>query len=949
MTNPTIEATIEYKENCDYLSSSTTCSIPLSKQNANMQVTIKPIDYDKRPEGKTAETDYYYNDILRITIHIDDGNNVPNGAVSVYYSNINTESPSTEQLINKTPILIDNQGYAYVLYQPHDNGYIIVKYHSSNTYNDMTVIEPVRLQRIPTTLTFQTPVPSFVHLEDAIPLTVYVEDIYGNPLNYGMVTFLSYQIADATSEETESTLSGQERVIGNPVMVQNGYATTTYSPIQVREENILPKGTEFIRAIFNWHESNLYGPSSKYYESHSSWTNIPLLYPSNLTIDAVMLEDNHLEKITMSNNDIIMSDGFIHIKSNQHLMLKFTFTNSNNERITLNNNLKVHFNIKGTEDKIIIDDPTVDTNTYVNEYHQYIEYDRVYEATYYAHQYGEDNIFLSDIGNIPPGYYTIQAYITEGGHTISKGQLKDIHGNIIDIEDMYYYEAAESDKLYLAVDVGEQSYSISIDNNSVQGIYTVNTIAKNKNNPITATINIDSSYYTLLHNQPCIFYIRQLNQQYQGIIKIQNNQLKAILQDEIIFPYANDFEVYVYIKGRYYEYNGDQILFGDVYSNTQTISARFNLIPTIDITYNSEVYAGDVDVNINVDNIFNETIDMRMELVKNNTTQLTRTFSLSELQNNYTTNINNLSAGEYTIKTKIVGHEYVSKNFTIRKNNITAYNDTIRTVPTGNVQLIKIFLNTTNDITTNINVNKLHVWLKYDNNEIMYNIDNENILINNAKDTITFNYPLYYEGEYQIKVQYDGDSNFESLNPIVYPITFNTTTVYGTLNINRNVIISSNEPINENTDDYTLADYIDLSIHYNGTNNQYIIGEIQATNYNNNKIFIPFISDKQGHIHLHNPIDSYEWQLYNNFIINIDPKNSYLINALLNFNDPQEAIEHYFYNNNSKYDNIDIQFGSENNTQTYFNQIKSQLTASGNQTLFTTYKKQTLMETQNES
>ena len=47
-----------------------------------------------------------------------------------------------------------------------------------------------------------------------------------------------------------------------------------------------------------------------------------------------------------------------------------------------------------------------------------------------------------------------------------------------------------------------------------------------------------------------------------------------------------------------------------------------------------------------------------------------------------------------------------------------------------------------------------------------------------------------------------------------------------------------------------------------------------------------------------NPIDSYTWQLYNNFIVNIDPTNTYIINALLNFDNPQEAIENYFYNNN---------------------------------------------------
>lgn len=963
MSNPTIEAIIQYKENCDYTSSSTTCNIPLTKQDALIRATVEPVDYNLRISNNTSINDYYYNDILRLTIHVqDNGSNVTNGAVSVYYSKINTDTPSTENLINKTPILIDDSGYAKILYKPHYDGYFIIKYHNSNTYNDMIVSQPVLLKKIPTILTFENPTPNFVHLEDAVPLTVSVQDIYGHPLNYGVVTFLSYQIADLDDDDTENILSGQEKVIGNPVMVQNGYATTTYSPIQLLEEDILPKGTEFIRAVFNY-ENNLYGSSYKYYASHSSWTNIPLLYPSHLTIDAVTLEDGHLEKITMS-SDNMMSDGFIHIKSNQHLMLKFTLTNNNNQRIALDNdNLKVIFRVKGTEDKIIIDNPTASTETYVNEYHQYVDYDEEYEATYYTNKYGEDNIFISDIGNIPTGYYTIQAYIAEGGHTISKGQLKDKYGNTVDIEDMYYYEAAESDKLYLAVDFGQQDYTIDIDTPTISGIYGINVVAKDNNNPITATININEEYYYLFDNQKCIFYIPKINQEYQGIIRIQNNTLKAILQDTIIFTYADDYPIYVYIKGKTYTHNNKTIAFNDVYSNPMDgnnnliqMSARFNLIPSINIQYNSQLYVGNVDIIINIDNIFDETVDMYMELLKNNNIIMSENFTLSPNRKSYMINVDNLSAGQYTVKTKIIGRNFVNQDFNISKDILTAYNDTINTIPTGDVQSIKIYLNSNNNTLQYINTNKLHVYLKYNNVDTIYNIDNEHALINN--NIITLNVPLYHEGEYQIKVKYDGDNNFETLNPNEYPIRFNTTTVYGSLNINRTVFqettnISNNDENESAGDNTTLANYIDLFINYNKTNNQYIIGEIQATNYNNNKIFIPFISDKEGHIHLSNPINSYEWQSYNNFIVNIDPKNTNLINALLNSDNPQEAIEHYYYNNNSryKYQNIDIpmQFGAENNTAIYFNKIKAQLEASDNEALFATYKKQTLMEMQDES
>jgi len=966
MTNPTIEATLNYQENCDYKQSSTTCDITLSKQDVIITANISVRDYNQRIVN-TSTDDYYYNDVLRLFITITDANNngVPNGFVNVYYAENATTILNTENLITKTPIPVDEQGNVSVLYQPHHSGYFIVQYHNSQTYNDKTEYYPVLLKKIPTLLNFYENIPRFVHLEDTVSLKVSVQDVYGQPLNYGIVTFLSYQIADATDEDTELSLSGQEKVIGNPVMVIDGVAETTYSPIQLLEEDILPKGTEFIRAVFNYGERNdKYGSAYKYYAPDSCWTNIPLLYPSNLTIDVVTIKNNQLQKVTMSDGDIIMSDGFIHIKSNQHLHLRFAFTNSRNERIALDNNLKVYFNVKGTEDKLIIDNITADTETYVNQYHQYIDYDKGYEASYYPEIYGEENIFLSDIGNIPTGYYTIQAYINKGGHTISKGQLKDIDGHDVDIEDIYYYEAAESEKLYLAVDFGTQDYTINIDTETINEIYGINTIAKDIHNPITATIDIEKQYYPYLNNQPCVFVIPKINKEYKGIIKIQNNQLKAILQDTIIFTYADDYPIYVYVKGKSYTYNNNQITFSDVYSNPNDnhnmpiyMSARFNLVPQINIRYNSQIYSGDVDIDISVDNIFDENLNLDTIIVSKNNytyTELTDSCSLNKNHHTHTIHMSDLSAGEYLVQTRIQNHNYISETFTISKATLTAYNDVLNNVPTGNIQTIKIYLNTNSNKLTDLNINKLHVAVKYDNIVNTYNIDNNNISINNTKDIITFNMPLYNEGEYQIKVLYDGDENFEILNPTTYPIVFNTKTVYGSLQINRYVIKPSPSGNNEGiTDNDEFEDYIDLFINYNGINNQYIIGEIQATDYSNNKLFIPFISDKQGHIHLYNPINSYTWQSYNNFIINIDPTNTYIINALLNFDTPQEAIENYFYNNNTKYrynnTNIPIQFGAEDNNNIYFAQIKQQLIASGNKTLFTTYKKQTLMETKDES
>ena len=921
-----VNAKIRYKENCNYEASETQCNILVPTQDVTIGYNIINTNYPERDVMNFAPTnsnEHFYNDVLNLFISITDENgmSVKSGSVDVYYFKYNDTSDSltSETLLNKEPLLVDENGSVAIAYQPHEFGSFYIKYNGNQNYNDASLeTERILINDIPTLTNFTKAHPYFAEVNDAVDMEVKVTDIYNNTVNYGLVTFISY--LKNTWED------GIEHIIGNPAMVINGNAKTTYSPIRafndhtkvyynpatgnvgylyddkedmtvvtMTNENysefnnfifpddfemenlpclmwykdgsrqlnflydmdmdIIKTNVELIRAVYNY-DNMRYGTRWKYYLQSSDLTSIAMLRPNALNLNVISVNNGDAIPMTVSN------DEFLHMEYGTQLVLEAKLLDIKGNHIALEAD-EIDFIIKGTK-VVVKSDTLTDNHDYnVEANYSYIPYKKTFKGTY-RDTFGNDNdVFVGELNELlSPGNYTVYAHldVTKDQYEEDITHTGSEYGNI---KDEIYYREVDSEKIYIQVEQDRTNYEIEL--KEVETEVSVQTAL----NPIKAEISINNEYRNALIGKTCYFCIG--DNEYQAPISDINDKLIAELDVPISFAQAGDYPIYAYMKEGDYIYNGTSVHLYRKASNVEIIKARYILVPEVNVQVLQDTFYGKVRITETINNIYTtETPMLNIAVFKNGSLFEERQYEMSINDNTAILELDELEADYYEVKSKvgfekIVGEnnvivygEEITDTFDINKATLSDYNDTLYSVPTHPEQTITIRLNTTGNTFNTLNASKLKVILDgQDTKECSFSI---------AGNTITAICPLYKAGEYTIRATYEGSDNFNALDDEPH-IRFNATNVIGSLLMERE----------DNGD-------LKLQIRYNSLHNgQYIYGMLRLYNFDNDKIAMPVIFNSAGELTISNPsMDEYEWLQYYRATLELQPTSETLIEQLLN-------------------------------------------------------------------
>ena len=183
---------VEFLENCEYLYSKMTRKLSVPQTEVAVTLTLDNLSH-------TTGGKNYFTDVLRCTAHVNIKNTetpVQTGRVEFYYKPFNN---STIKLLNKeTNNQLNNQGVTSIDIMPKNSGEIIAVYKDDNDnyiHLDETKIS-IELHDIPTKTSFTKAPPFLSNIEDEVELEVKVTNDLGNPVNYGVVTFLHYIVKE---------------------------------------------------------------------------------------------------------------------------------------------------------------------------------------------------------------------------------------------------------------------------------------------------------------------------------------------------------------------------------------------------------------------------------------------------------------------------------------------------------------------------------------------------------------------------------------------------------------------------------------------------------------------------------------------------------------------------------------------------------------------------------
>lgn len=241
-----IEAKISYKKNCDYLASEIVKKLTIEQREVDIKSTITIINHSERklePTGRPSEVYLnnsldlsqsnieknftpYFNDKLKLEIEITiphNGENLPvkYKDVNVYLFGPTDDRTKLTQDYLLAKLCLDNHGQASLDFQPKQDCYIVIEYNETTYFKRKAVERFLELHKIPTRVSIQPvykkELPKFIKLGEAVDLAASVRDTYGRKPQDGVITFLSYRIHDIDNPE-----DGFERVIGNPLLIENG-------------------------------------------------------------------------------------------------------------------------------------------------------------------------------------------------------------------------------------------------------------------------------------------------------------------------------------------------------------------------------------------------------------------------------------------------------------------------------------------------------------------------------------------------------------------------------------------------------------------------------------------------------------------------------------------------------------------------------------------------------
>lgn len=862
MTDRIFDVNINFLENCNYNASTTNKNInlPLQKPIVTM---LTPINISHN--GNV----FYYGDIIEIETKITyDEQKVTNGYVDFFYIN-EDDHQGIEHQINDEPVPVDENGNARARFIPYKDCTIIAKYNGEPYFDtaESNLSQKITLTSIPARLEFTKVPPYYVDPKDDIELEVSVFDHNDNPIEYGIVTFLYYDIFEDNSGD------GQEKVIGNPVYLIDGKATINYIPIQYKDfESNSHYNIELIRAIYNY-DNNLYGvPWRKYYTSPSAYNSIALLKQNNLNIYFGKEVNGELLPLDIE-------DG-IYVATNEDIITitfqipGYTFSTDSKIRVYLDNSSIPYY---------------ADYVEVKNENNEVI-----------------DGYFKCTISGISDGIHYVygvaeddnQPYLkTKDGEYIT---ITHIANEDYDINDQIYLQSTESQRIYFNVTTKESDYDICFETNEEYIIinneqpYKVKVLLSNDN---------DSLFNAILKGNKCYFECPIIGQTYESIIKEQNNQLYAeleIIDDELQYkiPISSiyDYTFYAYLKTDTYT----KTIEGQTYSRTinkhitehpLVIKVRNNPQINLSMYVVDNTYPGKIHYTLTGQNLYRDNIVVDL---KEDDSKVQYQPILNQQQTRISGDISDIECGEHSLQA-FIGSPYNiqsdKKIYEISKSGLNIslnyYNNEI--ITSRNTSLI-FGLETENNLpikAEDLNINRFTAMISKDNIQepitlrTMENLTSTYVnLIGDAS--------IYDDGVWNICIEYNDDNHYtHTLQEFTITATRYEASFDCTLNANDGSIT------------YQIMGDDNTQPH----NGEYVLVFSQFTNANDDTITIISITNTQGICIVENPLLAIpDWQQYDDCMVQINPKNN-LINTWKTCTTDNDIIN-AFYN---AYPNYEIQ------------------------------------------
>lgn len=828
--NATVHA--KYNENCEYRQSEIKETIPIDiLQPVEITATIEPY------EIKIGET-------VKINVHC-----------TTQDTNIPVKSGYI--LINdlQTKCYLNNEGKVTIEYKPLTTDESIkITYHDTLGIFDtkektLTQLNnDFKINEISVNINIDDEsTKTITSLQDPVKITVRVTDSRnGEPVTYGRITFLHYLYLP---EETDEGIREDriEKIIGNPVYLDaDGYASINYIPMQDYEEDSDLEDyledkykdyyVEYVRAVYNYEKDN----SSKD-DKHNNvmWK----FYGSNSTLAYIYIKRDNYIQITGHYNDtnktpLNFANYTDYIEAKDELLLKAKIF-SDNEEVYFEDTDELQLRIHKTivTPKNANPSNNINYDEYVRQHYNFTEEDEEVIA-----QYNEnDNAFYVVLSNLAPGYYDI--YATSN---IEHGIQNNLTKYLQNIEESmhYYIQVKYNDNSNITIAFEEEYYETST------------------NEPITITVYIDNlteSQLTILSNKECFLQLPS-SKKNTTLIR-ENNKLKAVF-DNIIFESAKNYLIYAYING--IKQNNENI--PSLYTNNIIVRVSGELIPSITANVKDVVYPGSIQYVASVSNLNNEIIEGYIYNYKKNGNKgeyvASHTFDIFNYQHQNT--INNLDADTYTIDFDFNGandtEEYTIDPASIDFNLSDALNQGIVAFPQ---QTASIILSSTGKNLSTIDINKLDICISPSGEENFNKrtINNINLININEEIKAMANFTLgeYIAGDWDIKIKYNGDTNFTYVDKTV---SFTT------------VLLSPSYTISEDTEN-------NITIKIDNPQLEYIPLLITLTDGSDIKKFIG-VTDSSGYVTLKASDDKTLWNNLNKIVITTNPTNTSLINAVLN-------------------------------------------------------------------
>lgn len=764
---PTRQLTTEvtFLENCEYLSSTITRKLEVPQTEVTVTLTLDNLTH-------TTGGKNYFTDVLRCTAYVTIKNTttpVQTGRIEFYYKPAN--SSVVQPLNQETNNQLNNQGITIIDIKPKTAGDIIAVYKDDNqnyVHLDEAKIS-TELRDIPTKIYFTKAPPFLTNVDDEVKLEVKVIDVLGQPVSYGVVTFLHYI---ERNEDINDPNKRIERVIGNPVLVEDGIAKIKYIPVQT-DSDLEPESldingetryVEYIRAVYNY-DNDLYGLKWRYYAQSSAWTSVALYKRNSITIGIKNCNTNADLTYQKNESDTVVIQSILKDKDGNNIIL------------TKDDNIDITFHIEGTHKH-----PTKNPRPDVLDEFSYIEYKK--KDVKVNKNNVNNGIYPITLPKLLPGNYTIYAS-TNYQNTITDSEnnkVTYIDGNTPKegeiLNNQYYDKIENSNVILLTINYDAENYNITA---SGAQTFKINNLITTKG----IINNLSNKSLNILNDQPCYFHIPKLNKTYPGTLTKQENTLVGTVNGNIMtIPISGLYDLYMYIWGGIYSKHLTETAYHDSSYDTY-IDYKPTKLCTLTITENitaddinlSVNYNPDnnvpctVNYNLNVQGITNQTTIRLSYYPVNNPTNITQIGDIVLSKNSPSQSgivSNNLSSGNYILEAKALDTNATKTvNIQIQAGTIEqSLSESSKKVEFGIDKEIIVSLSSTNDISYLVNSDKLYAYIQKDSTTNMYIDDNEVIIrdiqkINNNNLNLFIKTNAHLIGDYYISIYYKGDSNIK--------------------------------------------------------------------------------------------------------------------------------------------------------------------------------------------